>query len=341
MAFKISNETKIGALTAITITLFILGFNFLKGKNPLKKAQYFYARFEAIEGLVPSNPVIMNGLAIGNVYATEPADEEMNAVLVTIRLTEKVKVPSNSVALIKGNPLGTPAIELVKGDARTFLQPGDTIQSSSSPGFFGSIFDKLGPTQRALDKLLTSLDSVAGKVNRTITSREQENIRTALANLSVASGELTRTLASVNGLLDAQTGSIAKTADNLQQVSGTLAANKEKITGIVANLEKTSQTLSTLELEKALAEFSSTLEYVKTTVERVNSKEGTVGMLMNDRKLYDDLNNTLNSLNLLLQDVRMHPKRYVNVSVFGKKDKTEPLMKPMPTDSVTMEQRRE
>jgi phospholipid/cholesterol/gamma-HCH transport system substrate-binding protein len=340
MAFKISNETKVGALTVITVTLFILGFNFLKGKNPLKRAQYYYARFDAIEGLVPSNPVIMNGLAIGNVYATEPGDEELNSVLVTIRLTQPIKIPKNSIASIKGNPLGTPAIEIVKGDAKTFLQTGDTIPSASTPGFFGSIFDKLGPTQKALDKLLTSLDSVAGKVNRTITSREQENIRNAIANLSKVSEQLTLTIASVNGMLDAQNGTLSKSAHNLEQVTGTLAANKDKITTIADNLSATSQKLRDLDLAKAIEELTSTLEYTKETLNKVNSKDGTVGMLLNDKKLYDNINYTINSLNLLMQDLRLHPKRYVNVSVFGKKDKTEPLMKPMATDSATMEQRK-
>ncbi|MCA0381855.1 MAG: MlaD family protein [Bacteroidetes bacterium] len=340
MAFKVSNETKVGALTAITITLFILGFNFLKGRNPLKKATYFYAKFESTDGLQASNPVVIKGLNVGNVYEIVPADRDLNAVLITIRLTEDIQVPANSVAHIKSNPLGTPSIEIVKGDAKTYLVPGDTLLSESTPGFFGSIFDKLGPTQAALDKLLTSLDSVASKINKTMTPGTQANIQDVVANLSQATAQLNTTIASVNAMLDAQNGSIAKTANNLEQVSGTLAANKEKINSIVGNLETTSQKLSQLNLQQTLDQLAGTMESLKATLAKLNSQDNSVGSLLNDKKLYNNLNSTVNSLNLLMQDLRLHPKRYVNVSVFGKKDKSEPLMKPMQEDSVTQEQRR-
>lgn len=340
MAFKVSNETKVGALTAITITLFILGFNFLKGKNPLKKAKYLYAKFESSEGLVPSNPVVIKGLTIGKVYATSPADESMSAVLVTIRMTEEVNVPVNSVAQIKSNPLGTPSIEIVRGDAKTFLQPGDTLLSVSTPGFFGSIFDKLGPTQKAMDKLLTSLDSVAGKISKTITPAAQANVQEVLSNLAKATAELNTTIKSVNALMDEQNGAITKTAKNLETVSTTLADNKDKITTITDNLAKTSQKLAELDLQKTLDELAATMQSLQATLAKLNSSDGTMGALLNDKKLYDNLNSTVNSMNILLQDLRLNPKRYVNVSVFGKKNKTEPLMKPLAEDSVTQEQKK-
>jgi phospholipid/cholesterol/gamma-HCH transport system substrate-binding protein len=338
MAFKISNETKVGALTAITVTLFILGFNFLKGKNPLKKSSYFYAKFTSSEGLVPSNPVVMNGFAIGTVFATEPADEELNAVLVTIRLSHQVKIPANSVASIKGNPLGTPVVEIVKGDARNFLKNGDTVLSMDNPGFFGSIFDKLGPTQKALDKLLTSLDSVAGKVNATMTPGSQAHIRATLANFELISAELTKSISSLNLLLDKDKGSIVNTAKNLETFTSSLNQKEKEIDRIAGNLVTTSDKLAKLDLQGTLNELSATLGTLKATLQKLNDDKGSLGALMNDRKLYDNLNSTINSANLLMQDLRLHPKRYVNVSVFGKKDKSEPLMKPMRTDSITQQQ---
>jgi phospholipid/cholesterol/gamma-HCH transport system substrate-binding protein len=290
--------------------------------------------------LVPSNPVVIKGLTVGKVYATAPADEAMSSVLVTIRLTEVVNIPANSVAQIKSNPLGTPSIEIVRGDAKTYLQPGDTLLSLSTPGFFGSIFDKLGPTQKAMDKLLTSLDSVAGKINKTINPATQANVQEVIANLAKASAELNTTILSVNALLNEQTGAVSKTAKNLEAVSTTLADNKDKITTITDNLSKTSQKLADLDLQKTLDELAATMQSLQATIAKLNSSDGTMGALLNDRKLYDNLNSTINSLNILLQDVRLNPKRYVNVSVFGKKNKTEPLMKPLAEDSVTQEQKK-
>jgi phospholipid/cholesterol/gamma-HCH transport system substrate-binding protein len=338
MAFKVSNETKVGALTAVTITLFILGFNFLSGKNPLKRTNYLLARFEASEGLLPSNPVYMKGFQIGRVYEIVAGDDELNSVLVTIALTENIKIPVNSIAQIKSNPLGTPAVEIVKGDARTFLQKGDTLKTMSTPGFFGSIFDKLGPTQKALDNLLTSLDAVADKLNATLTPGLQGNIQDVVANLAKASGELTTALKAVNAMLGKESGSLAKTASNLEAVTANLANNKDNINAIASNLAVTTKKLNELDLQKVMNELDGTLQSIKTTVAQLNSREGTMGALLHERKLYDNLNSSVNSLNLLLQDLRLHPKRYVNVSVFGKKDKSQPLMKPMREDSVTQEQ---
>ncbi|MCU0335678.1 MAG: MlaD family protein [Chitinophagaceae bacterium] len=338
MAFKVSNETKVGALTAITITLFILGFNFLTGKNPLKRSDYLLARFESSEGLLPANPVYMKGFQIGRVYEIAAGDDELNSVIVTISMTEGIKIPVNSVAQIKSNPLGTPAVEIVKGDARTFLQKGDTLKTMSTPGFFGSIFDKLGPTQKALDNLLTSLDAVTDKLNATLTPGMQGHVQEVVANLAKASAELTRTLQSVNGMLNKETGSLSKTANNLEAVTSNLVANKDNINAITGNLANTTQKLNELDLQKTLTELNNTLQSVKSTMAQLNSREGTMGALLYERKLYDNLNSSVNSLNLLMQDLRLHPKRYVNVSVFGKKDKSQPLMKPMREDSATQEQ---
>jgi phospholipid/cholesterol/gamma-HCH transport system substrate-binding protein len=338
MAFKVSNETKVGALTAITITLFILGFNFLKGKSPLKKSTYLYARFNSIEGLVPANPVIMNGLSIGKVYETVPGDAELNNVLVTIRLTEDILIPDNSVASVKSNPLGTPAIEIVKGDSKTFLEKGDTIISASTPGFLGSIFDKLGPTQQILNKALGGLDTLVGKVNSTINPAMQQDLRQTIAHLNAVSANLGKTVEAVNQLIASQTGTLSNTLKNLESFSGGLAESKDKIPAITGNLEKTTKNLSELDLDKTISQLNVAVASLQSTLEKLNNDTGTLGALINDRKMYDNLTATTNSLNLLLQDLRLHPKRYVNVSVFGKKDKSEPLMRPMSEDSITQEQ---
>ena len=115
---------------------------------------------------------------------------------------------------------------------------------------------------------------------------------------------------------------------------------KTKLPAITQNLETTTKNLSQLDLDKTLKTVNETLASLKSTIAKANSNDGTIGMLLNDKKMYNNLTSTVNSLNLLLQDLRLSPKRYVNVSVFGKKNKSEPLMKPMAEDSITQEQRK-
>lgn len=338
MAFKISNETKVGALTAISITLLILGVNFLKGKNPTKKSRYLYAKFLKIDGLVPANPVLMNGLSIGSVYKTEPGDKDLNWVLVTIRLEEDVNIPVNSQATIKSSLLGSNSVEILKGNAATHLQPGDTLRTIDGGGFLGGALSKLEPTQRNLDNVLQSFDTLVGNVNDVLDERGRNDLRQTLANLSAVSHNLTVTTASLNNLLNAQTGTVTKTFNNLEAFSRSLASLQAKLPAIAANLETTTGNLSRLQLDRTLASIDTAMDDLQRIIAKVNSTNGTLGALINEKKLYNNLTSTVNSLNLLMQDVRVNPKRYVNISVFGKKDKSQPLMRPMAEDSITQEQ---
>jgi len=338
MSFSVSNETKVGALTAIAITLLILGFNFLKGNNPMKRSMYLFAKFNSIEGLVVANPVVCNGLVIGSVYKTEPADEYLNTVLVTIRLTEKLQLPIDSKATIKGNILSTPAVEIIKGTADSYLQKGDTLATEKASGFVSEVLGQLGPTQTKLNNALSDLDTLLNGVNNTLDANTRVNLRKTIASLAEISSNLINTTRYVNELLVRQNNAISNTIGNLESTSRNLNEGTQNLPSITRNIENVSRQLSDADFKKLIGDLDETIVGLKTTLDKLNSNTGTAGALMNDKKLYENLTSTSNSLNLLLQDLRMHPKRYVNVSVFGKKDKSQPLMKPMTEDSVTREQ---
>ncbi len=338
MAWNVSNEVKVGAVTAISITLLILGFSFLKGNNPLKKSQYIYAKFTSIDGLVPSNPVLMNGLVIGSIFKAEPADEYLTSVLITIRLSENIKIPDDSKATIKGNLLSTPAVEIQKGVATNYLRKGDTIQTEESSGFLGAVLEQLGPTQQTLNKTLREMDTLLSSSNRVLDGKAQEDLRQTLSNLSRITAQLAETSVSVNKLLQSQQAALTATIGNLQSTSAQVKEGTKNLPVISQNLELATKKLSELELKATIAKLNSTIEQMNLALGKVNNENGSVGALLNDRRLYDNLSSTVNSMNLLLQDLRLHPKRYVNISVFGRKPKSDPLMRPMDEDSITQEQ---
>jgi phospholipid/cholesterol/gamma-HCH transport system substrate-binding protein len=326
---KISNETKVGSLTAVSITLLILGFNFLKGKNLTQKTMRFYAVFGNIEGLATSNAVMINGKQVGTVYSTDGGDD-MRKIVVALSMTHTLNIPDNSIAVITPSLLGTTAVEIKLGNSNQFKKDGDTLVTVATAGMFEEAMQRVDPLLMEVRGAVKSLDSVLLAVHSVFDPNTKNNIRGVMDNLNKTTASLTLSSASLQTLLNTQTGALSKSLDNVSAFTGGLKNNNEKIDKTLTNLETTTAKLARLDLEKTLATLDQTITDLKNVVGKVNSSNGTLGLLMNDTKLYNNLNATSNKLNLLLDDVRVHPKRYVNISVFGKKDKSGPLQVPVP-----------
>src|SRR5919205_643943 len=162
---KISNETKIGALTVVAVALLILGFNFLKGKSLFKSGTFLYAIYNDTKALAPSNAVYMNGYQIGSVYEIEPANKTVTKLVVTIKLKDAFNIPVNSYASISSNPLGSPSIEILPGNSTTYFKNEDTIRTTAENGLLGTLTNKLGPVADQLTATFHSLDSVLKNFN--------------------------------------------------------------------------------------------------------------------------------------------------------------------------------
>ncbi len=326
---KISNETKIGSLTAVAITLLILGFNFLKGKTFFGKSHSLFAKYTNVQGLANSNPVMINGLQVGTVYSIT-TDKNMKEILVNMTLTKDVNIPVNSVAYIKSNPLGTTSIDIRLGNAETYLPKNDTIKTAASAGIMEAAVEEIRPVLGQVKNAVQSLDSVLRTVNSVVDPNAKNNIRGILENLNKTTAGLTLSSASLNELLNTQTGALAKSLNNVSAFTGNLANNNDKLNAVMDNLNKTTTSLSNLDLEKTLTTLNGTIGELKSTIGKLNSNNGTAGMLLNDTKLYNNLTATANKLNLLLDDLKTNPKRYISFSVFGKKYKGDALVIPLP-----------
>ena len=319
---KISNETKVGSLTAIAIVILILGFNFLKGRNLSDRSDKIFAEFPNVEGLQVSNPVFIKGLQVGKIYAMKEKDKNLSGVIVTISLNKDVNIAKNSMATISSELLGTTSVKIALGDATEYVQDGDTLMTAKTLGLADKLKSSLDPTLASVNKTLGSLDTVLLNLNSVLDPRTKNNLQTIIANLTTSSKSLEK-------LLDAQTGMLGKTLANTEKITGNLAQNNDKINATVDNLEKATGKLANAKFDEAVNSLQSTMKKLEGTVEKINSNQSSLGALLNDRKLYDQILQTNRSLTTLLDDLRMHPKRYVNISVFGKKDKKGPLMSPI------------
>lgn len=324
----ISNETKIGSLTAIAITLLILGVNFLKGKSVGGNSTNYYAIFDDIQGLASSNPVVINGKEVGSISKTD-GGKDMRRITVAIRMKEEVNVPTDAYAVITKSLLGNVQLEIKLGNSTAFKKDGDTIKTMMTGDFISDAVKKLDPVLYQVTKAVGTLDTLLNTVNSVFDPKTKNNIKSMLENLNHTTASLAVSSASLQTMLNAQTGAVAKTLDNVSSITGNLKNNNEKLNNTLSNFEIMSDKLAKLELEKTLTTLNGTISELQTTIGKVNSDKGTLGLMMNDTKLYNNLNATSNKLNLLLDDIRVHPKRYINVSVFGKKDKNQPLMIPL------------
>ncbi len=320
---KISNETKVGALTAISITLLILGFNFLKGKNLFEKKATMYVTFKKVEGLSVSDAIKINGLRVGSVEGLEEADINMSSVVVGFQLNREVNIPTDSYAKIVAIPLGTTAIVISLGTAKTYLQDGDTLKGMDTKGIVEDLKETLQPTVENVNTTLATLDSTIKKIGNVFDNDAKQNIGRILKELAMTTEHLNR-------LLEPKTGSLAKTIDNANGFAANLKNNNDSISAMVNNLTRASRDIAAADISKTIASLEKTTSSLNLILTGIKEGKGSLGKLTNDEQLYKNLNSTTNSLNVLLQDLRLHPKRYVQVSVFGKKEKTSPLMAPLP-----------
>ena len=324
-----SKELKVGLLTIATLLILIVGFNFLKGKDLFEKSVKIYAVFPDLGDVTKSNLVKINGLQVGTVSETVPLDANVSGVRVAITLTrEDVHIPVNSVAYITAPlaGLGSATIVIEPGNSTSNLKNGDTISTRVDQGLFGGLSSEVAPT---LSKIRTSLDSlnrVFGNVNTLLSSDAKNNLQGTIANFQAASSSLNRLLS--------DNGALAGTMNNVNSITGNLKRNNDSISAILANTRKFTSQLSQLELKNTMDTLQAAVNTMKSTMTRISSPDGTLGALINDRGLYNKINDATLSAEILLDDLRAHPKRYVNLSIFGRKDRGGALTSPSIKDTV-------
>ncbi|MDQ3016881.1 MAG: MlaD family protein [Bacteroidota bacterium] len=338
---KISNEFKIGLMAILVIGLSVWGYMFLKGRNVLKAANEYFVRFENIDALATSSPVLIHGYQVGTVSAID-LEEDLNSIIITLTLDKELRIPKDAEALIFSTSImGGKAIDLRVSGACSGAQcaePGSFIQGRVK-GIFDSLLDK--GEDGTLAKVKESISDILKTVSDSITSDSSNN---ALAKTFNNLSGLIENLESVTGSLDKSMSvydkSLTASLKNIEVITGAIARNQDKIASSIQNLESitaqlekaklgettsninklvTDAQVTVLGLNKSVAESQKAFTNLAQVMQNVEDGKGTLGKLIKDDRLYDRALATTKNLELLLQDFRLNPKRYVSVSVFGKK----------------------
>jgi len=305
---KLTREIKTAILVIASILLFIWGYSFLKGRDLFTNYKTLFVEYDNVEDLAPSAPVTINGLAIGKVNKIT-INETTGKLLVELQLKTDFPISKTSTAtLYSPSLIAGKQIKIVPNFAdKTPAEDGQTLAGTVELGLTESLGGKLEPIQAKLEKMLVNIDNLVTGLNNTLDKNTQENLKKTIAELSQTMAQFHKAGGSLNSILDTNKGQINGVVTNLNKMSG--------------NFSKISDSLNKADLGKTVRNLNQTLAKVDLLMANLNSGKGTAGKILNDDALYNNLAKTSKELELLLQDLRLYPTRYVNVSLFGKKNK--------------------
>ena len=318
---KLSRELKTGIIVIGGILLFIMGFSFLKSSPIFDNSKTFYAVYPNVGGLQPGTSVSINGFNVGKVNDIRFLDEKGN-LLVTFTVGNDFKFSKNSIVeLYDTGIIGGKGLQIRPVfDATGIAQSGDTLVTETRPGITDLAQEKLTPLVRKFESAISDADSVLINVNSVLDVKTKKELKEVIGGLNHLIVSLNGSAASLNQLLDGNKDKLESSIKNFEILT--------------TNFAKLSDSLNTAGLGRTLASLESTMASLNKVTQKIENGDGTLGLLMNDKELYDNLNSSTRELDLLLQDFRLNPKRYVNVSVFGKKQKDYTVPEDDPAEKI-------
>ncbi len=308
---KLSKEFKVGLLALVTGVLFYFGFKFLKGADFFSTSAVYYAIYDKIDGLTVSNPVMLNGMIVGRVDDIEIVPEENYKVKITMHIDNNLILKENSKANLGDNGLlGGKAIFLDLSKEGNKLASGSVLDGKVANGLMGDLQNQLTPVMKKFTAIMEKFDTIL--VSFTGKDRQINNIF----------NNLDRSTAGLNRFVNAlDPNDLNITMQNFRSISESFKQTEKSIKPMIDNANGFVNKLNKLELEATLDNTKKMISELNTILAGINKGEGTMGALMKSDTLYNNMNNISRSLDRLLVDFRENPKRYVNISVFGKKDK--------------------
>jgi phospholipid/cholesterol/gamma-HCH transport system substrate-binding protein len=306
---KYTKEIKAAVVVIASLSLLFWGYGYLKGKDIFSHYNTYIVHFDNVEGLTRSAAITINGLAVGKISSIDLSKTHPGKMQVSFQVDSEIPITKSTIAsLYEPAFIGGKQIMLLLNPADTQLAPsGSELKSSVKSGLTELVAEKLAPIQQKLDQFLERSTVLLNNVNSVLDDKAKADIKNSIAELNATMQEMHQLSASANNLLN----------DNAKNLTGAMADIKTTS----GNFAKISDSLQKADLGKTIRTLESSLEKVNVLLANLNEGKGTMGKLVKDEALYNNLQKTSKEMELLLQDVRLHPTRYVNVSLFGKKEK--------------------
>lgn len=316
---KFRKEIIIGLVVILTAGASIWGVNFLKGNDVFTKELIFNVIYDRVDGLVETSPVFLNGLKVGQVKEIGLASDNSGRILVKVMIFDRnLQVPENSVFKLTSNSVLEPKnLQLILGDTKSgkFLKTEDEVVGIYEQG----LMEKFDPLEKKVEAVIDNVNKILEGVKTILDPKVQEGLKRTLENLDKTMTNLEKTSVTLDATMVDANARLKKILGNVENLTTTLDNNKGKIANLLDNLSSVSDSLKAARLKTTINNASAAIDQLNNTLAQINSGQGSLGKLVKDEKLYNDLDRLALDLDSLLTDVKAHPSRYVKISVFGGK----------------------
>jgi phospholipid/cholesterol/gamma-HCH transport system substrate-binding protein len=319
---KLTREARVGIVVIAAIAMFYFGINYLKGINIFSPARNFYAVFENADFLLPSAPVTINGLQIGVVEDVFFTDGQPDKVVVSLRISNRdVKIPAGTKAHIKSDLLGTRTMYLEVSSSDKLLSRGDTLQGILDSAFTDRLTTTILPLKGRVESLVASIDSVLTIFRGVFNRKTQDGLVMSFESINRSILKLEHTVGEVDQLVGSERTKLSDIFGNIRSITENIRKNNDKLSNVFSNMDKITDELARSNVGKTMTDLQQSVSSLQQVLHKIEKGEGSVGQLMTNDSLYHNLEGSAKNLEKLLEDMRLHPNRYVHFSVFGRKDK--------------------
>ena len=317
----LSKEFRIGVLVAAGLILLVLGVNYLKGSNPFQPSNGYFAKYEALDGLAVSTPVLVNGFKVGQVTKVGFSEAGDGTLLVAFDIEESnLKMPDDTRARIFSSDLfGTKAIDLIAGESLNLAVPGDTLLSDLEVGIAEAVRIELMPLKNKTDQLIDGVDDILENLKAVFEADATLGLPTAFESIQRTVESLEQTSLQLDAMVAENRSTLSSIMKNVDGITTNFKNHNEELANVMENFSDISDSLAAVNFAETIGRADRSLAHVEEITRKISEGQGSLGKLVNSDSLHDDLMATNQELQYLINDLYLNPWRYVRVSVFGKK----------------------
>jgi len=316
-----SREFKIGFFVVTICLVVFWGINFLKGKDIFSRKTDFYAVYNQVNGLASNSPVYVSGLKVGQVNDIYFLPDGSGNIIVKFSVNTNIKIPKNSTASIfNADIMGSKAIEINFSVNKQLAEDGDTLNSITQESIQEQVYVKLRPLVVKTENILQSVDTILTSLQKVLNNQTQDNLIKSFDGIRNTINNLEQATGLIDTLLIDNKSQISSILNNFNSISGNIKNNNTQLSNIIKNFSAISDSIAMSNFTNTINNANKTLADLSSIINKVKKGEGSAGLLLNNDSLYLNLQKSSDNLDLLIEDIREHPKRYIHFSVFGRKD---------------------